>query len=411
MGNPYTSVTVTSYNSNPPADDGSEVAANRVQWSTHKTKIGDPLKTAIESINTNTNTAFAKLVGGGGVTSTATDYTVVAGDQGKLVKVTASATITTPDATVVTSPFVFGILNLHTSAITLDGSGSQTINGASSIQVGAGEGYLVWTDGSNWFVVGRKTGVLGRGYIDGCILSNGTDATNDINIAAGVCRDSTNAVDITVPAISGKQLDANWAAGGSAGMRNSAAGIANTTYHIWAVRTAASETADIYAHTSATAATVLAALQAESGGSSYAYLRRIGSIIREGGAIVAFTQRGDYFGITTPTLEVDTSITTSASSHVLRVPTGIEVLAKFNMMVNNGGRAHILASELTQTVASSSSTAAPLGSATSDGDHMVHGPVELFTNTSGQIRAFSTISSTTFRTSTFGWTDSRGKDS
>src|SRR5262249_54086200 len=39
-----------------------------------------------------------------------------------------------------------------------------------------------------------------RGYIAGCILSNGTDATNDIDFTAGTCRDSTNAVDIVLPA-------------------------------------------------------------------------------------------------------------------------------------------------------------------------------------------------------------------
>ena len=129
-----------------------------------------------------------------------------------------------------------------------------------------------------------------RGYIDGCALSNNaTDTTNDIDIAAGICRDSTNAVDIELSAITGKQLDANWAAGGSAGMRNSAAGIADGTYHLYAVRTAASATGDIYAYagvagtdpdSAAAISTMLTALQAETGGGSYAYARRIGSIIR-----------------------------------------------------------------------------------------------------------------------------------
>ena len=53
MATPYTSVTVTDYNANPPSDDASQVASNQLNWSKHKTKLGDPLKTAIESINTN----------------------------------------------------------------------------------------------------------------------------------------------------------------------------------------------------------------------------------------------------------------------------------------------------------------------------------------------------------------------
>ncbi len=156
MGNPYTSVSILSYNANPPADDGSEVPSNRVDWATGKTKLGDPLKTAIESMNTNIGTAFGKVVGGGGVTTTAIDYTVGASDAGKLVKVTAAATITTPDATVVTSPFVFSVSNLHSAAITLDGSGSQTIDGQAGLSVPPGVSFFLYTDGTNWFTAGRS---------------------------------------------------------------------------------------------------------------------------------------------------------------------------------------------------------------------------------------------------------------
>lgn len=49
----YTQVSITGYNANPPPDDGSQVSDNEVSWSKHKNKIGDPLKTAIESIDTN----------------------------------------------------------------------------------------------------------------------------------------------------------------------------------------------------------------------------------------------------------------------------------------------------------------------------------------------------------------------
>src|SRR6185437_4691259 len=105
MGNPFTSATVASYNSNPPPDDGSQIASNIVAWATSKTKLSDTIKTALESDIANTNTAFSKVPGGAGITSTATDYTVLVGNQGGLIRVTASATITTPDATSVGSPF------------------------------------------------------------------------------------------------------------------------------------------------------------------------------------------------------------------------------------------------------------------------------------------------------------------
>ncbi len=58
MTSPYTSVSVTGYNSSPPDDDGSQIATNQVRWSNHTSKIGDPLKTAIETLDTNVSAAF-----------------------------------------------------------------------------------------------------------------------------------------------------------------------------------------------------------------------------------------------------------------------------------------------------------------------------------------------------------------
>lgn len=159
MAAPYTSQTIASYNDSPPSDDGSQTEANRVTWAKHKTKLGDPIKTLAEAINSQLSTAFGKVVGGGGITASAISYQVLAGDQGKLVKMTgASTTLTTPDATVVTSPFVFGYLNNSTGTQTLDGSGSQTVNGETSLTIQPGTGMMLWTDGSNWFGIGFSTG-------------------------------------------------------------------------------------------------------------------------------------------------------------------------------------------------------------------------------------------------------------
>lgn len=58
---PYTSVSVTGYNANPPPDDGTRNAANQVKYATTKEKLADPLNTALVSINTNVGTAFAAV--------------------------------------------------------------------------------------------------------------------------------------------------------------------------------------------------------------------------------------------------------------------------------------------------------------------------------------------------------------
>lgn len=54
----YTSVSVSGYNSGAPPDDGSTGSDNTVTWAKHKTKLGDPLKTAVEQVNTNLVSAF-----------------------------------------------------------------------------------------------------------------------------------------------------------------------------------------------------------------------------------------------------------------------------------------------------------------------------------------------------------------
>lgn len=59
---PYTTQTISGYNSSPPVDDGTVSAANQVFWSTPKTKLADPIKTLAEAINTALVTAFGKVI-------------------------------------------------------------------------------------------------------------------------------------------------------------------------------------------------------------------------------------------------------------------------------------------------------------------------------------------------------------
>ena len=60
--NPYTPVTISGYNASSPADDGSRVASNQIEWQKHVDKLGDPLKTLAEDIDTNVNAGFGALV-------------------------------------------------------------------------------------------------------------------------------------------------------------------------------------------------------------------------------------------------------------------------------------------------------------------------------------------------------------
>jgi hypothetical protein len=60
--NPYTSVVIAGYNASPPSDDGAQTSANQLEWDKHKTKLGDPLRTLAEGVNTNVLAAFGTLV-------------------------------------------------------------------------------------------------------------------------------------------------------------------------------------------------------------------------------------------------------------------------------------------------------------------------------------------------------------
>lgn len=56
--NPYSNVSISGYNLDAPTDDGAQTANNRITWAKQKTKIGDPLKNAIEAMDAATDDAF-----------------------------------------------------------------------------------------------------------------------------------------------------------------------------------------------------------------------------------------------------------------------------------------------------------------------------------------------------------------
>ena len=157
------------------------------------------------------------------------------------------------------------------------------------------------------------------GSIYGFTLENSVvDATNDLNIQAGSCRSDDNLSNITVIAMT-KQLDAAWAAGTAAGMRDTGA-ISNATWHIFAINNPSSGANDILASLSATAPTMPA---------GYTYFRRIGSIIRSAATILGFKQTGNTFWWNNSVQ--DYSATTSRAWALLTttVPTGIYTIGKY----------------------------------------------------------------------------------
>jgi hypothetical protein len=244
-----------------------------------------------------------------------------------------------------------------------------------------------------------------RGYIDGLILSNGSDATNDIDIAAGEATDTTQAAVMTLAGIT-KQLDSAWAVGTAQGGRDTGS-IADGWWHLFLIQRSDTSVVDALFSTSATAPTMPA---------NYDRKRRIGAVLRTAGALVAFAQVRDVFLWTTPILDVDANNPgTSAVLNVMSVPTGIRAIANGNaVLISTGTDSLCRLSSPLQTDVAASETASPLAElradASSDTEDMQQW--EMPADTSGRIRYRLTFSdaNTTLRMTTEGWTDSRGKD-
>lgn len=310
-----------------------------------------------------------------------------------------------------------------TPTLNSDALGAKTIKLQDGTAVAAGQVKGACTlryDGTDMLLLNPKAASVGLppGFLFGCTISNNAgDAVNDLDITSGSCRDSTNTVNITCAAMTGKQLDVGWAPGSAAGLRNSGAAITNTTYHIYAV-SKADGTQDYYAHTSTTVATVITALQAEAGGASYLYARRIGSIIRAGGTILGFKQSGDLFRLNdAPALDFTTANpgTSAVTWTIGGCPTGIvvEALVRFGYN-NNNTYAAVVLSPLDSTDQAPSNTATPLGSGAHYGVASANTMIlweQVKTNTSAQIRyrvSFSSASTTAYGVG-YGWRDDRGR--
>lgn len=242
--------------------------------------------------------------------------------------------------------------------------------------------------------------------IHGLTLSNDvTDATNDIVTAAGwTAADDDGCPLILLSALTGRLDGGTWAVGTNQPKLDTGS-IGNNTYHVYLIRRSDTGVVDILFSTSASSPTMPA---------NYDQKRRIGSIIRSGGAIVAFKQFGDDFiRDVTAADYASTNPGTSAVSVSLSVPAGIQVIGRVIVLANDvsvSASTHLLltSADQTDTVPSSSAFTLRISTNNSEASTMM----DVKTDTSRQIR-FRLDQSTTdhvVRIQTFGWIDRRGQD-
>jgi hypothetical protein len=256
---------------------------------------------------------------------------------------------------------------------------------------------------SNGSVMSR----IPRSFLAGLILSTAGSSTT-MSIAAGQAADSANACLMDLNAAIAKTTAA-WAVGTATGGLDTGT-IANSTwYHFYVIRRPDTSVVDVVFSLSATSPTLP---------TNYTQFRRIGSGRTNGsGQWTSFVQYNDTFLWLSPVLDISAGNPgTAAVTRTLTTPTGVVCKAILNVNLNEGAsRSICYLSELTLTDLAPSISAAPLATVStsasgSDGDAMQK--LEIFTNTSAQIRSRLSFSDagTFLYIAALGWIDTRGKD-
>lgn len=312
-----------------------------------------------------------------------------------------------------------------------DNTGAATLNvnavGAKAIQMNGsalaagaietGKFYEVIYDGTQFQLAKWEafSNDLPPTWLSGCTISNGTDADHDIDIAAGVCVDSTDAVKLTLGFTLPKQIDVSWAEDSDSGVTPSGGfptGISlspSTKYHVFVIRKTSDGSVDAGFDTSITAANLLA------DATDYSEYRRIGSVQTDASSnILAFVQTGNEFTYADPILDVDTtSLGTSSASYTLSVPAIAGTVAKMNVVASRASNeAQVYVRDLNANDEAASGAVGPLFTVFSHSTSGVKGGqlMQIPVNGSAQIAARSTGASTTFRVATLGWIDKLGRD-
>ena len=310
---------------------------------------------------------------------------------------------------------VVNATNTGASTLAVDGLTAKAIRkygNASDVAIAAGElplgfhAIFQYDASANsaagaWILVNPNP-VPDAGHLWGMTVSNnGSDATNDLDIAAGYCTDDTNTIRITLAAIT-KRLDATFVVGTNQGGLDTGAA-ANTTYHIFAIYRSDTGVSDVL---------FSASLASPTMPTGYTHKRRILSLQRTGGAWQSIYQHGDYVLLKTPVADSSAALTTTVGDITLgSVPNGIVVMAHVATSINDSTALSLATfhSKQGNDTAPSAAYSTVGVSATGATATQVHATQFILT-TSGQLirgDAFANLDGTVVNT--LGWYDYRGR--
>jgi hypothetical protein len=259
-------------------------------------------------------------------------------------------------------------------------------------------------------VGGVVVGGMPRSYLAGLgLANNATDATNDIDIAAGAARADDNTADMVLAAALTKRLDAGWAVGSNQGGLDNGSKAANTWYHVWLIKRPDTGVVDALFSTSASAPVLPA---------NYTKKRRIGAARTDGsGSILGFVQRGDWVNWALPSRDISTTTQANvATTQTLLVPTGLRLVAIVALAIsgpNSENSAALFPVDI-PTPALDALVSGVVGNAGNGSSGVSNNPIHVLTSTSGQVKLVaggnSPTTSKTINGSTWGWIDRRGRD-
>jgi hypothetical protein len=239
--------------------------------------------------------------------------------------------------------------------------------------------------------------------LSGLTLSNnGTDATNDIDIAAGTCVSDDGTTVMTLGSTYTKQSDVAWAVGSGQGALDTGA-VGNSVYNVWIINRPDTGVTDVLFSLSASSPTMP---------TNYTKKKCIGAFIRSGGAILLFNQYGNVFQFVAPVVDLNTTNPgTSAQLRTLTVPPSMVANIDITMANITSAAAgyFCLVNAVAQTdvaPTAANSTWTPNGTGNFNACSL---DMWIPASTSSQIRTRQAVSagSDVLRIKTIGWKDNR----
>lgn len=251
-----------------------------------------------------------------------------------------------------------------------------------------------------------------RGSIDG-FQTTWVAGGTDIIFGGGLCRDDGDGFALKFTGPMTKEIDNTWAVGTNNGGIADADDpvVANTTYHMFALRKDSDGSIDFGFTEDVTGADLLATVGVSG---VYSNLRRIGAVVTDdAGLIQEYVQHGDYFQLVVARHFNINDPGTAEVTHVLNaIPNDIrvKVTASINFHTTGNSAHEYKVGGGDETLSAATTSSHDLRTVGDQRGGTVSG--EYLTNTSRGIKTRQADSSGSFNTqvAVHGWVDSRGKD-